>query len=629
MKNRIPAALFSFLALAGVCFGQSRWWMEEPVRFVQTNLRETDSTLDAEELVRQIAEFPANAFLLNMGGITAHYPTKVEYHYASPYLPEGRDMFGDVLRLAHGKGIRLIGRFDFSKTQKPVYEAHPEWFFKKHDGSPVEYNGLYSTCINAGYYRGHIFKILREALENYAVDGLFFNMFGNPSSDYSGNPVGLCHCGECRRLFRARYNREIPERPDAQYSEFMNTAKMEVAESIGRIIHEIRPDAAFLTYIQEHVDGIMSESNTSVTRPLPMWPYSASDNVNRARNSKPSKMAFNLCMTFVDYAWRFAAVPPAEISLRLWQNMAHGAGPAFAMVGQPDQEDMSAIRAARPVFEWHRKNEDMYVGQQSAARVLLLGGPQPSYRGIFRILSEAHIPFAASENLEWLADGRAQQFDLVISTRGAAPELENWVRAGGRLLVAGTVPPSFGVGKPVKEWEKVKGYFRVRDHELFPSLEGTNVIFLDGDYTELEPAGAPALTLIPPSMFGPPEKIHTDWHDTDKPGLLMASHGSGEVAYLPWDLGALYYRNGSRAHAALFSDLVDRLLPSGRQIRTAAHPLVEMTLMEQPQRNRKILHLVNGSGHSGTTYFEPLPMSELRIGVQGEFKSARSTGLGT
>jgi hypothetical protein len=359
-----------------------------------------------------------------------------------------------------------------------------------------------------------------------------------------------------------------------------------------------------------------------------MWPYSASDNVSRARNSKPSKMAFNLCMSFVDYAWRFATVPPAEIALRLWQNMAHGAGPSFAMVGQPDQEDMAAIRAARPVFEWHRKHEQLYVGQQSAARVLLLGGPQASYRGIFRILSEAHIPFAASDNLEWLNDGRARQFDVVISTRGAAPDLESWVRAGGRLLVAGTAPPPFGVGKPVKQWENVQGYFRVRDHKLFPSLEGTNVIFLDGDYTELEPAGASALTLIPPSMFGPPEKIHTDWHDTDKPGLLIAKHGSGEVAYLPWDLGGLYYRNGSRAHANLLSDLVDRLLPGGRQIRATAHPLVEITFMEQPQRNRKILHLVNGSGHSGTTYFRPLRIGEIRVSVQGDVKSARSAALG-
>ena len=68
----------------------------------------------------------------------------------------------------------------------------------------------------------------------------------------------------------------------------------------------------------------MSESNTAVARPLPLWPYSASDQVNRARNSQPGKMAVNLNMQFVDFPWRFATVPGQEIALRSWQNIAHG-----------------------------------------------------------------------------------------------------------------------------------------------------------------------------------------------------------------------------------------------------------------------------------------------------------------
>ena len=37
-------------------------------------------------------------------------------------------------------------------------------------------------------------EILTDALELYPVDGLFFNMFGNPSTDYSGRSVGPCQC---------------------------------------------------------------------------------------------------------------------------------------------------------------------------------------------------------------------------------------------------------------------------------------------------------------------------------------------------------------------------------------------------------------------------------------------------
>ena len=62
------------------------WWMTEPSRWVQTNLRQTDASLDAKHLVGQLADMRANVLLFGMGGIAAYYPTKVAFHYASPDL---------------------------------------------------------------------------------------------------------------------------------------------------------------------------------------------------------------------------------------------------------------------------------------------------------------------------------------------------------------------------------------------------------------------------------------------------------------------------------------------------------------------------------------------------------------
>jgi hypothetical protein len=89
--------VFLFMVTGLSAAAPVRWWMEEPIRFLQTNLPETYSTLDAPRLVQQVAEFPANTLLFNMGGIVAQYPTQVEFHYASPHLPPGRDLFGEVL----------------------------------------------------------------------------------------------------------------------------------------------------------------------------------------------------------------------------------------------------------------------------------------------------------------------------------------------------------------------------------------------------------------------------------------------------------------------------------------------------------------------------------------------------
>jgi hypothetical protein len=122
-------------------------------------------------------------------------------------------------------------------------------------------------------------------------------------------------------------------------------------------------------------------------------------------------------------------------------------------------------------------------------------------------------------------------------------------------------------------------------------------------------------------MIGPPEFVHIDMKDTDTPAIAIRPVGKGTIAWIPWNLGALYYRHSLPAHAALFRDVLGRLEPR-RQIRTDAHPLVEMTLMKQDSRT--LLHLINLSGQSQTGYFPPVPMSQIHIQVAGSYKSAKS-----
>jgi len=621
MRKKFIAALL-WIALGASATAGDGWWMWEPIRWIQTNLRETDSGLDPQQLVDFLANYRANVLLLNMGGIVAQYPTKLEFHYASPHMPPGGDTFGEVLRLAQQRRIRVVGRFDFSKTQKPVFDAHPEWFFRRANGEPVIYNGLYSTCINGGYYRQHAMNILTEALERYEVDGLFFNMFGNQSTDYSGRFVGHCHCEACQHRFRERYGRDLPAQPDTQYREFLAECSREVAAAIGKLIHEKRPQAGYFNYMQELTDGIMSESNTAVSRPLPLWPYSASDNVNRARTSQPGKVAVNLNMQFVDYPWRFATVPKQEIALRMWQNLAHGGALTLAINGTPaNQQDRQALEIGRPIFRWAAEHQQFYIAQKSAARVLLLRSTanQASYRGIFRLLTEQHVPFSVADNMEWLA---RDSYDLVIAADWAPRALESWLRNGGRLLIVSGRQPEFAPARVVKRWESVQGYMRVRDRAVLPSLTNADLLMLNGDYLELEASGRPALTFVPPSMFGPPEKIHVDMQDTDKPGLVFGGYGQGRFAWLPWDVGGLYYRHSLDSHAALLADVIERMLPNGRQVTTNAHPAVEFSLMQQGSRT--LLHMVNVSGHSGTAYFPPAPMQGIRVAVAGRFSKAAS-----
>jgi hypothetical protein len=306
--------------------------------------------------------------------------------------------------------------------------------------------------------------------------------------------------------------------------------------------------------------------------------------------------------------------------------MAHGGPPAFVVVGTMEQQDRSGLAAARPVFQWHARHEDLYVGQKNAARVLLLAaGDTASYRGFFRLLTEQHIPFVVSENLRWIKDA-ARDFDVVVAPDRPPLELDQYVRDGGRALVAGTTAPVLPRGHVVGR-RTTQGYWRIHDRALLPSLQMTDLIFIDGEYLELSAIAGSPLTLVPAAMFGPPEKVWGDKIETTVPGLLLSPHGKGQVAYIPWDVGGLYYRHSSPGHAGLMADMVDRLLPKGRQLTTDAHPLVEMTMMQQPARGRTLIHLVNGSGHQDTAYFPPVEMRNIRVDLAQPARRVRAVAL--
>ena len=71
------------------------WWNREPVRLIQTNLREIDAQMDVDVYVQSMIDCSVNLVLLNVGGIVANYPTQLEFHYRNPFM-EG-DLVGELI----------------------------------------------------------------------------------------------------------------------------------------------------------------------------------------------------------------------------------------------------------------------------------------------------------------------------------------------------------------------------------------------------------------------------------------------------------------------------------------------------------------------------------------------------
>ena len=110
---------------------------------------------------------------------------------------------------------------------------------------------------------------------------------------------------------------------------------------------------------------------------------------------------------------------------------------------------------------------------------------------------------------------------------------------------------------------------------------------------------------------------------TNKPGLVLKQIGKGQVAFVPWHIGDLYYKFSNDKHRMFVSDLIDNLLPDHtRQLTTNAHPSVEMTLMKQERKKRMVIHLINLVGHDATTFFDAVEMYNISVHVKGAFKKA-------
>lgn len=641
---------------------ERRWWIDEPIRMALFLYNQYQAPLDTDAFVQKLIDLGANAVILPTAGIAAFYPTKIPFHVTAPSLPPGRDLVDEIVQKAHANGIYVVARFEWTVNQDPnVIEAHPDWVQRDPNGESPLWNDTHLMCVNGGYMQEHIFKIMEEALDRYPLDGMFFNYGGGQR-----NAFGPCQCDNCQLLYQAAYGTPVPIKPDLQYIDFMNDCAGKLAARIKHFAKSKKANFNFM--VGREADSTNSETHGApVAESHAFWLYDASQTVNRARAAFPDRMQFNNDAAFLDGRWRYAHRGAAEGEIRAYQNMANGAGPYLFVNGNHEQFDRNGENGARPAFKFHKDNAHLYVRQENAARVLLIDepgatlaqmlfrfgggkgtdGPVPGnggfgYRdstelgsggentstamsGFFRLLTEQHIPFVLSRDLSWI-ETDPHRYDLVVSSNGAPAALDSFLRQGGRVLAAGARKPDLELPAVIKLWERqetLASYWQVNDRALLPSLKDIDLMVFYSAYLELAAAGTSALTLVPRTKVNPMEMVGEAMRDSGKPGLHISDYGKGRLAYIPWDIGDLYYRASVGPHLALVGDLVDALLPGGRQLRTNAHPMVQMTLQRQRHAQRTLVHMVNLSGASQVAYHPAIPMTNIDVAIQGQFETVR------
>jgi hypothetical protein len=600
----------------------------------------------AERLVADLEAFRANVLMINAAGIIASYPTSLPFHFQSPYLTG--DSLQTIIAACHSRAIRVIARTDFSKVRRPIYEAHPDWASVTAAGQIIDYNGDVQVCINGEYQQRCALEIIRELLTTHDFDGIFFNMAGYQTTDYSGNYHGICHCANCTRLFREMFRLALPraeDRDDPVYRKYRVFQRRTVAayrEKVFGWVRALRPDICIANHPEFGQGFHRMESNTALSRPLPHWQYSASDNTKCAVTAYPAMVCSNTTVDFIDFPYRHVAVSPHQQALRLAQNLANGGALDYYLIGRLDNHaDRSGFASVRELFHYHADNEAAYRSIRSKADIALLkgdGGNADEYRGWFRFFVENHYVFDAMPLSASLRVGLSKYRAVVLPDvrcvgDDAAALLDGFVEHGGTLIAvfgagfrdgddeprAEPVLQSVGRTRVLHVREDTRScYFRVDDTSTFRRFRDVDLVYLHGPYVycEYESDVERWLRLIPPHPFGPPERCYYT-EVTDHPGFTVRRFGRGRAVHVPWLPGALFHRQGHLNTFHFAADLLEGvagLQPLGGNL----PPMVEATWFEAEDGRAELLHLVNGSGHFGVSFFAPVRIGGLEVSLPAD-----------
>ncbi|MHB9031503.1 MAG: beta-galactosidase trimerization domain-containing protein [Anaerolineae bacterium] len=614
----------------------SYWWENQPWRMIQTNLREIDmADIDAGRYAADLRSFQATAALINAAGIIASYPTRLPYHFQSPYLTG--DSLQDIIAACHKVGIRVLARCDLSKIRRPIYEQHPDWAYRTPEGGIVDYNGDIHACINGDYQQVYALKIVEELLTTHDFDGIFFNMGGYQTTDYSHVYYGVCHCARCRDGFRARFGLDLPakeDRADPVYRKYMVFKRETSAGAMHAMwahIHALRPEICCNHETELLTGYLRQESNTEPDRLLPHWQYSGSSNTKSAVSAYPELISSNTTVDFIGIWYRHVAVSPFEQELRLAQNLANGGALDYYLIGRLDNHhDKSGYAGIRRIFHYHAAHGTEYLGNTSQADVALLedsGGGAAETRGWFRVLAENHFLFDLPQTATFARQDWSRYKVIILPnlryvSAELAARLDDWVAAGGTLVASGEVsfydadyearalPALKALGIAAVEDQREldrSAYFLMDAKPEFTRFAETDLLYIRSPYWYCRFAGGvqARFKLIPPHNFGPPERCYWDTV-TDRPAFTVNAYGRGKAIYLPWLPGQLFYRQGHTNTGDFLADLLEHVagaMPVGGNL----SPMVEVTLFRQPGGSL-LAHLVNGSGHFGTTYYPPVEM---------------------
>ena len=642
---------------------EEREWWKRPLRVIQTNLQVKDTgKMDAGKIAREIEELCGNVLVTNVGGIYAWYQSEVKYHHVNEYLPKDRDLLKELIEECHKRGIRVVARFDFSKTEDRTYQEKPGWFVREWDRRPQaygitrpgEWTLLYTTCINGGYHNDEVaVPVIHEALRRYDVDGVFFN-----APHYE-----RCYCDACRKKYRETYGKELPAPGEEQAAAGSPTLAWRVAsagmepdwasrcvrdniEKIYRAIKEEKPDAPMILYYNLYRDNLndrLATADMLCTEPqdvlslgyreIPQfWKPALSIRMGRTMLEE-APAPFGIIHSCPGMDWRHTGIPPAEHLFWMAQIPANGGYLWHSLTGFGDTiTDKRILHSVGEINRRIAKVEDEMEGARSVSETVVLWNARESGEGWAEGLLNRQEQFDLLDSYQ-LEKRRLEKYRVAILPgdypldREKAEVLKEYVASGGNLIAEGTggleeLCEVLGVEREMGSSEELSAsYWRFEEGsgELRSGFEETLMLPHRGKVAYCTPvAGTRVLaTLVPPfapldAVGAPPERASILCPHTELPLCTMHEYGKGKVLFLPFELSRLAQRYKLVDHYRLMQNCVTLLL--GKEKAFCAQAVGGIQAMAYRGKGRLLVHFVNGIGQRPLT--EAVPYHGLEFSLR-------------
>ena len=633
--------------------GETLWW-HRPLRVIQYNLQVKDTArMVPEQIAAQTEAMAANVVVVNMGGIYAWYPSRVRYHHVNEYLPRDRDLLKDLIDACHARGIRVVARFDFSLAEDTVYLEKPQWFVRDRDNNPEirgkermgDWSLLMATCINSGYRNeGVALPVLREAIEHYAIDGIFLN----------APHARACHCDRCRVKYRDRFGSELPDRVEDFAPDWLSGCFHDNIGAMHRLIKQLKPELPLVLYyipfgtIQSS-DGFHKDNLDETTKVADMILTEAQNILSRGKNDIPQAWRPAVSMKFGNMTehyprpfgcihtcpgmdWRHTGIPPAEHRFWMSQVPANNAMIWHSLTGFPDTiSDKRILDSVAWVNAAIRQSEDQMEGASSLAQTLLIWDSSQSAMGWAEGLIQTQQQFDLM-NDEQISLEKMKHYPVAILAAGFQPDpaarqiLSDYVRLGGHLIVENIDPARaadleeiLGIGGLLTQSQYLSAsYLNIEPdgQVLKHGFEQIALLPLRGRvmYGEPGPEARVMMTLVPPfapldAVGAPPERASLPVSHTDIPLVLEHDYGCGKVMLLAFELGMLAAEYRFAEFYRLMQNCVDHFLGENKLFDIDGVGGLQATVYGRD--NRVLIHLVNGVGQR--PLMDEIPLHNLKF----------------